>query len=425
MQKIYIECSASINSAYSTGIQRVVRNITKHAQNVSEDIDLECNFVAFEKGNFFILDKNISNSHSTEQSNLTADIKWLVRKHLPKYVYSCLLRLKKIFFVSKLFKRINKFKSVNSSILESDLSQTVNASNFPPILILLDATWNNNMWPLIAKYRAKGLFVCAVLYDLIPFYHPDTVEESTRLAHTSWWMRVPENVDSIICISDSVRREFLKWQDSQDLAKKIPNNKVDYFTLGSDLKNDDKVVDVVTSNIPFFMVVGSLEPRKNHKLVLDAFEVLWALGYQINLVIIYSHGWKCEELLLRMQTHSEFGSRLILINDASDRDLSIMYERTHGLVMASFAEGFGLPIVEALHRGVKVICSDIPVFHEVAGLSALYFSPYESKSLVSRITYLLSDSLKSQSEIKLIKNLITWQDSAKQLIEKTMNLSNI
>ena len=112
-------------------------------------------------------------------------------------------------------------------------------------------------------------------------------------------------------------------------------------------------------------MVGTLEPRKGHRIALDAFEALWADGLDVCLVIAGKHGWGVDHLAEAIRTHREFGKRLFWHERVDDAGLAQLYSDCDGLIAASFAEGFGLPIVEAGYFGKPVIASDIPVFREV------------------------------------------------------------
>jgi alpha-1,2-rhamnosyltransferase len=119
-------------------------------------------------------------------------------------------------------------------------------------------------------------------------------------------------------------------------------------------------------------MVGTIEPRKNHALVLDAFERFWAAGGTAALVVIGRRGWQCEATLRRFTALAAAGKPFTHIGDATDADLHYAYRHARCLIFPSVAEGFGLPIVEALAQGLPAIASDIPVHREVGGDLATY-----------------------------------------------------
>lgn len=423
---VYIECGTTANSLVNTGIQRVVRNIVNHSAGVASKFDLEMATVAFVNGNFYPISSELrkvvhnkapdsaasSSGFPLALINILKKIDGLTRK-LCRYRFYDNLRN---FIKSKL--KPAEIEGQESQSREYRL-QPVSEKGIPSVLLLLDSTWDNSIWKQVDEFRAGGGVVCAVLYDLIPFLHPETVAELTRIAHTSWWANAPAHLDSVMCISQTVRDDFLLWQESQKLPVKLSPDRVDYFYLGSEIALGDDVVKLLMSEQPLFLMVGSIEPRKNHKTVMDAFELLWESGVEVSLVIVGSYGWKSEKLIERINKHPKLNSSLFLIRDASDRDLAAMYNKADSLIIASIAEGFGLPIVEAFQHNTDVICSDIPVFREVAGDFARYFEVLEPQSLVDQVEGRLLELHQHSSVLPARHDAwINWDQSAFQLFEK-------
>jgi glycosyltransferase involved in cell wall biosynthesis len=296
------------------------------------------------------------------------------------------------------------------------------APTSPPVLLLLDSSWDVNMWDAVEEFRAFGGRVCGVLYDLIPFTHPHTVEEHTCNLHTTWWKQAPLHMDAIMCISQTVRSDYLLWQEQQELAKRLTPEQVGYFYLGSELNtvfDASQVVNIFLKNEPYYLVVGSIEPRKNHSLILDAFELLWLDGVAPNLVIVGGNSWKSESLIRRINDHPLYNKKLFLFESTNDAELEFLYRETAALIIASLAEGFGLPIVEAFQHGAKVICSDIPVFREIASQRAVFFDVSSSRDLAVKV----GQNLSHISPSSIINTTdptkwLTWEESASQLFNR-------
>jgi glycosyltransferase involved in cell wall biosynthesis len=134
---------------------------------------------------------------------------------------------------------------------------------------------------------------------------------------------------------------------------------------------------------PTFAMVGTIEPRKGHAQALDAFEQLWAQGLDVRLAIVGAEGWKglpdgqrrtIPALMTRLRRHPELGRRLFVLHGASDEYLDRIYAASTCLLVASEGEGFGLPLIEAARHGIPLLVRDLPVFREVAGEHAVYFS---------------------------------------------------
>src|SRR5262249_38088382 len=143
------------------------------------------------------------------------------------------------------------------------------------------------------------------------------------------------------------------------------------FYLGSEIcsvsvrhRDSKRILRMFAPPCPTFLMVGSIEPRKNHGYVMDAFNQLWAARNSVGLVIVGHQAWGTGELLLRIQGHRRLGSDLFLMRDVTDDELELCYQKSDALIMSSTIEGFGLPIVEAFQWGLPVLCSDIAVFRE-------------------------------------------------------------
>ncbi|MBU3625048.1 glycosyltransferase family 4 protein [Polynucleobacter sp. JS-Safj-400b-B2] len=423
MTIIYLECGTTIRSSFNTGIQRVVRNIINNKKSI-EDLSFvdECHLVEYVDQDFYILPKT---TIAPDVVKADAVLRFLQSTNI-FFKKKCNPHLHKIFkyilhgtYAELVNARIRwghvkAAKKGRSELLKLNKHKT--PSEAKKILILLDSSWHDDMWPRVSDFQKSGGFVYAVLYDLIPFSHPETVEITTRKLHTNWWRSAIKKLDGVVCISKAVQNELNEWQ------LKITHNKlpVDYFYLGSELNESDPVIKVLNTPSPFFLMVGSIEPRKNHSIVLDAFESLWLRGISGSLVICANNSWMSEELMERIKAHPQLNQQLFLVEKASDRDLVYLNKSCCALIMASIAEGFGLPIVEALQLGAKVICNDIPVFREIGEQNVTYFSFNNSHSLELLIEDHINQYLPTR---ELEKKWISWPESARMLGEKCLGLS--
>jgi glycosyltransferase involved in cell wall biosynthesis len=275
------------------------------------------------------------------------------------------------------------------------------------------------------KMRAHGVKVQFVVYDLLPILLPQYVVEGAPDAHAQW-VKLAVKFDGVICISQSVAIELKNWLVSESI---IPPKSfgISWFHLGADpeqgSENQAQKIEVEQYKLlacleskPSFLSVGTLEPRKGHTQVLDAFEQLWSEGLDINLVFVGKQGWKVDDLAARLQKHPEKGLHLFWLNGVDDCYLNQIYHRSSCLIAASEGEGFGLPLIEAAHKKIPIIARDIPVFREVAGNNAFYFSGKYPQDLVRAIKEWLA--LFEQSEVPDSAQIpwLNWKESAHQLL---------
>ena len=234
----------------------------------------------------------------------------------------------------------------------------------------------------IARLRAVGVTTAFVVYNLIPLTHPQFCQEEVIRSFKSWITSVVNHADLLLCISRSVAKEVSEWIHKRGIEPgKSP--RIGWFHLGSDYYPSSSSSDMPhelagtpgrPEAVPSFLMVGNLEPRKRHRLVLDAFDLLWAEDIDVALTIVGKRGWLVVDLLERLDHHVERGHGLFLLSDVGDEYLEEIYAASSALIAASAAEGFGIPIIEAARSGLPAIARDIPVFHEVARDGVIYFA---------------------------------------------------
>jgi len=292
-------------------------------------------------------------------------------------------------------------------------------------LLLLDASWHDpSFFEQVASLRQRGIRIVAVAYDLIPIRHSEYCGHALRKVFDGWLERMSALADAFVCISKWVCAEVQDEIRNRIGEEKMRRKAYGWFHLGSELdrKTGHRVLEkdierCFGSSAPTFLVVGTIEPRKNHVLILNAFEQYWADGGESQLCIIGRVGWMCDDVVARMKSHPENGRRLFWFNNAGDDELEFAYQNADALVFASFVEGFGLPLVEGLQRGLPAIASDIPVFREVAGDFAEYFDPNSSSDLCAIIDdFSVTRRLPNARPVADWK-WITWKESAQQLFD--------
>lgn len=260
--------------------------------------------------------------------------------------------------------------------------------------ILLGLDWVADVLPantaLLDAWRIRGVRMFFVVYDLLPVHRPGWFPEGIAEMHAQWLQCIGRHADGLLCISRSVASDLRRWFDDHPPVR-TSALALGYFYPGNDaaaanptrgLPSDAAVRLVQWRASPSFLMVGTLEPRKGHGLVLDAFEQLWKQGIDANLIIVGREGWMSSALADRIRNHPEVAKRVVWLDQASDEYLELIYDHALALVAASEGEGFGLPLVEAAARGLPVIARDIPVFREVSSTFATYFDGSRLQSLV-------------------------------------------
>jgi alpha-1,2-rhamnosyltransferase len=170
---------------------------------------------------------------------------------------------------------------------------------------------------------------------------------------------------------------------------------------------------------------ATVEPRKNHALLLDTFEHLWADGIDARLLIFGRLGWRSDALARRMREHVQSGRLLVWFEAGADVELDYAYRHVSALIFASRCEGFGLPLVEAMHYGLPVFASDIDVFHEIGGDYPTYFSLDDPRALDAVLRQRLELVASIPPGRAPAREWLSWADSARMLLEKVTSAPQI
>jgi len=428
MPRLLFDCTNVFwNPGVNSGIQRVVRNIV--ANLPQETLGYECVPVVLADNRLYqvlrLIPKpkevgRISRLYS-RLDRLSAILwtcfenphgifrvaAWLVCR-LARLPVAALLRLLRIAGFSPLSQRASPV------VAEPD-----------DHLVLLDSTWHERYFDQIESLKAKGLTVTAVIYDIIPLTHPEYFQTRLCDIYTKWFNWVVEHADGFACISRAVRDEVRTVVADQAGLERSESCSYSYFHLGSELDlrqghgdPQSELADIFTSPTPVFLNVGTLEPRKNHAYLLDAFDMLWRAGSKARLCLVGGIGWKCETLIARIRNHPQNGSSLFWFGKLGDDGLDYAYRHASSLVISSHAEGFGLPIVEALQRGLPVMASDIPVFREIGGEFVAYFDLKDPSSLMELVlSYERAGKFAAGVRSPRDWSWMDWKDSARQLID--------
>jgi len=270
---------------------------------------------------------------------------------------------------------------------------------------------------LLRRWKNAGVKVGFLVHDLLPVTHPACFPPGNAAQHTLW-LETISAFDLAVCVSSATACELKSWLATQG-SEQERSLVIEYSHNGADVaasvptlglpSGAKELLGILKAGVSFLMV-GTLEPRKGHAETLDAFERLWAQDVDVNLVIVGKKGWLVEELAKRIYTSREYGKRLFWLESVSDEYLESIYAASACLIAASYAEGFGLPLIEAARHCLPVIARDIPVFREVAGEHASYFSDDLARTMMDWLErYRRGEHIRSDA-----MPWLSWQESARQ-----------
>jgi len=277
---------------------------------------------------------------------------------------------------------------------------------------------------VFTRMRERGVKTSFVVYDLIPIQFEEHFPAGTKDAHAAWLYEVSK-ADAALCISASVTADLQHWVAAHGAPRLSPSPlQTSWFHLGADLaasmpsnglaQGANEVLECLRS-APSFLSVGTIEPRKGNAQTLAAFDLLWAQGEQVNLVLVGKQGWMVDTLCTRLRNHPQLNKRLFWLDGISDEYLEKVYSAASCLLAASQGEGFGLPLIEAAQHQLPILARGLPVFREVAGEHAAFFEGDSAQSLADAIAQWLKDYRDGSTIDSVNMPWLTWKQSAEQL----------
>jgi len=450
MTRLLVDCTFVFNHPeLNTGIQRVVRNIVNHFPSVQDEV--VCIPIIFKQGKILEV-KQLTPKYADgwpgrahrkieEVANKVAH-KLIQIRHRYWRLNSRLMRLwpwttyRLVRRATNLVFHICSLSFVLPRMLVEwflskieDQSRAVEVEcRAGDILVLLDSSWHTDFFPLVEKLQQQGLPVVSVIYDLIPMTHPQFCDNSLVQVFDRWFEWIANTANGFIAISSTISDQV-----RDEVQRRLGNEKADrrwfdFFHLGSelDLLESNKSVrpavqKLFTSGRSVYLMVSTIEPRKNHAYLLDAFEQLWASESDVVLCFIGRIGWKNEQLIERVRSHPELKRRLFMFNDLSDVELEYAYSHAKALVFPSFVEGFGLPLVEAMQRGLPAMASNIPVFHEIGGEYISYFDLARPESLSNQVRQFEESGAFPAARHMADWSWLNWENSTRQLVQRILH----
>ncbi|QEI08622.1 glycosyltransferase family 4 protein [Pigmentiphaga aceris] len=280
-------------------------------------------------------------------------------------------------------------------------------------------------------WRAKGVRVAFVVYDLLPVLAPQFFPAHVTALSAEWLSVIGSRADGLVAISNAVADELRAWYAAHPAAVNKKQPAIGWFHLGADLAASLPTTEADPAALASLdglaagktvLSVGTIEPRKGHDEALASFERLWADGVDVNWVVIGQPGWQTEALSAKLREHSQSGRRLLWLENASDAVLAEAYRRADLLLVASQGEGFGLPLIEGARQGLPLLVRDIPVFREVAGDHAAYFGSGQEGAALPDLTRALAHWVK-HADAPASTGLAaqSWAASTRELISLVLD----
>ncbi|MEO0073536.1 MAG: glycosyltransferase family 1 protein [candidate division WOR-3 bacterium] len=228
--------------------------------------------------------------------------------------------------------------------------------------------------------------VISVVHDLTPLRLPSLQHSKTKLL---FWLPLQTLrwADAVITDSRHTRVDLLE-------TKLVPPQRIYTVPLGPgiapELSSSGDSCSAAVPEFPFILYVGGHIPNKNVPRLIRAFSQI-RYREELKLVIV---GWGWTDHIQRTRMAVErcgVADKVVIYDELSDRELSLLYRRAAVFVFPSLYEGFGLPVLEAMAHGTPCVCSSAASIPELAGDAAIYVDPYNTDSIRQGIELILEN----------------------------------
>jgi glycosyltransferase involved in cell wall biosynthesis len=290
------------------------------------------------------------------------------------------------------------------------------------VLLSLCASWTiPGHADAVAALRTRGLVVLRMIYDLIPTIKPQWVDELTSRQVTRWVRTLLTESDGVLTISEFSRSEIEAYCEESRLA--VPPLAV--VRLGDELDSADDPTPPLPRFVPrrpFFVCVSTLDIRKNHRLLYDAWQVLAARDPEHcpDLVCLGVPHLYVSDLMREIRQDRSVNGRIHFLHGIDDVELAWYYRHCAATIYPSRYEGWGLPVAESLGHGRLCLASNATSIPEISPDLPVFFDPLDTHGLVGLIEQTLRDPdwvAAREAEIHRRFTPTPWSHTARQVLD--------
>ena len=277
-----------------------------------------------------------------------------------------------------------------------------------------------------AVKRRTDLKYIPLIYDLIPIFHPEWFPAGVAENFPQWLDRLAVTADAYMVISQSTKRDLLKVSDAR--GRRLDPSRVTVMALDADCRSRFAASDATDALgryglLPneYVLVVGTIEPRKNHANALRAWRLLLDTrsAQAMPVLVFVGHGgWKNERVHRLLKKDRGLAAKTKILSGVPDGDLSVLYRFARFILYPSFYEGWGLPVTEALCYGKAVAAADNSSLPEAGGQFADYFDADDVRAIAAVAGRLIDDPAYLAERERQIADAFVpraWRDLAADL----------
>lgn len=236
--------------------------------------------------------------------------------------------------------------------------------------------------------RVSPVPTVVTVHDLSYFLYPNEFLKKDLIKLKNWTGYSVKNASQVIVVSKTTKKDLLKYYSCSE--EKVS---VVYNGYEKNSKTERATLPCIQKHVkhPFVLYVGTLQPRKNISTLLRAFQKFNTLNPEYRLILAGKKGWMFGKIFEEAES-MDISDNITFTGYISDEKLICLYKKAYCLVMPSFYEGFGLPLLEAMSYGCPVISSFTSSLPEIGNNACLYFDPNVHEELVEKLLQLKVDS---------------------------------
>lgn len=339
-----------------------------------------------------------------------------------------LLRLLKSKFSENKSRSEHKESSKKVCSLPNEQLEKSIGSTEKDIILSFCATWMmSEHAAAVGSLQKKGVKVVRMIYDLIPTLKPQWVFEKDEEVFTRWAQLLLRESDLILTISEFSKKEIERYCKMENI--KIPT--IEVIKLGDEMngQQNDSFAENSSSHSkpstvpkrPFFLCVSTLDVRKNHRLLYDAWNIMMTRDPDScpDLVCVGTEHYFIKELIREIERNPNVSSRIHLLQDINDRDLNWYYKNCLATIYPSRYEGWGLPVAESLGYGRICLASNATSIPEISEDLPVFFDPFNVYELIDLIDRCMKNKeWLEQKETEIRTNFLptSWKKTAQQIM---------
>lgn len=251
------------------------------------------------------------------------------------------------------------------------------------------------------KLQCEGARFLCLVHDLIPIEYPEYARPNGATTHRRRIETLGAFADGLIANSQATADSVTAFLGDRTPAMRVAHLGCDPLPAGGDLP--------AGLASPYFVVLSTIEPRKNHLLLLNLWRrMIETLGPDAtpHLAIVGRRGWENENVVDMLERCDGIRGHVHELAGLPDRAVGTLLRNARALLCPSFAEGFGMPVTEALLGGTPVLCSDLPALREAGGAVPDFLDPLDGPGWLSAITDYAKDG--SAARLRQMERMQDW-----------------